>query len=262
MEKQYDWRANLGYRSGETDWLSHGVEPSGQENWQSALSGTPQTKTYTYWFRDSNTSWQGHFQDALSSRLAISVTDSWTASVDNSNNLVITISTTINSIVRDDIRHPSGYTDQNTPGRNITIYRSEGGSQIWNTTDNQVATAHTLLGSPIVLSSETFTLAPGAPEVSRSSLYLHNQTVGMTSFDDIWLGIGFRNPLPPDYIPGKVFNGTAWVSHNRSGGARKLYTGSGWGADLKTENGGSGTGNPPSIYHSDGWKNMRKIGAK
>lgn len=64
------------------------------------------------------------------------------------------------------------------------------------------------------------------------------------------------------YVPGKVWNGTTWLSHNRSGGARKLYTGSGWSNNLMTKDGGSGTGDPPFIRHQDGWRNQRRIGAE
>lgn len=64
------------------------------------------------------------------------------------------------------------------------------------------------------------------------------------------------------YIPGKIWSGTTWLSHNRpTNGHAKLYTGSAWGADMTTADGGSGTGNPPEIWHSASTRrNMRRIG--
>lgn len=64
-----------------------------------------------------------------------------------------------------------------------------------------------------------------------------------------------------EYIPGKVWNGSTWLSHNRAtNGHAKLYTPSGWSGDMKTTAGGSGTGNPPLIKHSDAYRNMRRNG--
>lgn len=257
--KQYQWRADLRIESGDADWLSHGVTPSSQSDWQTADVGTQGSGSYTYWYRDSNTMWQGHFQDVLSSRVAISVTQSWTTSVDNRNNLTVVITTTVNSIVRDDVRHPAGYYDTDTPGRNITLYNAAGGV-LFSTTDNQVATAHTLSGL-INVGTETFTLAPGDATVVRPSLSLHNQTVGGASYDDIWLGIQVRNTLPADYIPWAISDGEGvWLSHNRSGGVLRLYNGISWSGDLRTIDGGVGTGDPPSIYDGSEWKNGRLIG--
>lgn len=63
-----------------------------------------------------------------------------------------------------------------------------------------------------------------------------------------------------DYRPGKIWNGSSWKSHNRSGGAANVRTSSSW-KEMKTTDGGTGTGNPPSIYNN-GWKNQRKIGSE
>lgn len=257
--KNYQWRADLRLESGDSDWLSHGVTPSTHEDWQTAQSGQLESGTYVYWYRDSNTAWQGHFQDLLSSRVALSVTQNWTTSVDNRNNLTVTITTTVNSIVRDDIQAPSGYSDSNLPGRNIDLYTADG-TNVFSITDNQVATAHQLSGQ-INLGSETFTIAPGDSSVVRTSLYLHNQTVGTSSYDGIWLGLQFRNILPADYIPGMINDGSGhWLSHNRASGTYRLYNGSNWGSDLRTIDGGSGTGDPPSIYDGSVFKNQRLIG--
>lgn len=62
-----------------------------------------------------------------------------------------------------------------------------------------------------------------------------------------------------DYRPGAIYNGSAWMSHNRNGGARDIYNGSSW-QTLRTIDGGIGTGNPPSIYNGSNWMNQKRIG--
>ena len=267
MAKNYEWRANLTFDSGDPGQLSHGVTPSTQESWQTATPGGSMSPgQYVYWYRDSNTMWQGAFQDVLSSRVALTVTQTWTATIDSRNILTINITTTVNSIDRDDVQHPSGYSDSNTPGRDITLYNGDG-LQIWNTVDNQVATAHNLSGQ-IIVGSETFTLAPGDATVVKPSLYLHNQTVGGSSYDDIWLGIQFRNPLPADYRPGTTLdtNTSIWKSHNRLNGACHVLSNVNnmtW-YECRTVGGDSGgQGNPPLILHqadANSWYNQKLLG--
>ena len=64
------------------------------------------------------------------------------------------------------------------------------------------------------------------------------------------------------YRPGKVLNAnSSWMSHQRSGGAAKIYNGSAWN-QMDTIDGGTGTNNPPTIKHSSGWKNQRRIGTE
>lgn len=256
----YNWRADLSFAAGEPGLLSHGVTPSAQEDWQDAnVGGSMSPGQYTYWYRDSNTMWSGAFQDTLSSRVALKVTQTWTTSTDNRNNLTITVQTTIDSIDRDDIRAPAGYSDSNTPGRNITLYKNDG-TVIFSTTDNLVATAHNLSGT-INVGSETFTIAPGDMSVVGTSLYLHNQTVGGTSYDDIWLGVQFRNPLPPETIPHAIRdNNGSWLSHNRIGGDLRLWDGSKWTNNLANIDGGIGFGDTPSTYKSNKWYNSRTFG--
>lgn len=62
-----------------------------------------------------------------------------------------------------------------------------------------------------------------------------------------------------DYRPGAIYNGTEWLSHNRSGGDRAIYTGATW-QELRTEGAPTATNNPPSIYHDGNWHNMAKTG--
>lgn len=78
--------------------------------------------------------------------------------------------------------------------------------------------------------------------------------------DEFTLGLIIENPNLPDYRPGKIWNGSAWVSHNRSAGFEKIYTAQATTREMRTMNGGVGTGNPPLIMHQSEFKNQRKIG--
>lgn len=63
-----------------------------------------------------------------------------------------------------------------------------------------------------------------------------------------------------DYRPGAVLTGGEWKSTNRSGGKCHLRSGGSW-VEMKTADGGTGTGNPPSRRTSGTWKNQYKIGS-
>ena len=189
----YQWRATTTYQSDTS--LSYGVTPNNFNTWQTGTTGGTRTGTWTYWYRDTNTLQPGGgFADSDSSRVALNVTDSWTATVDALNNLTINITTTLNYIVRDDLRG----TNYNTYGRRIDIYQQQGGSVVASYEDYDLTTAHTILASPgVVIGQRTFTIAPGSTSNVASSLYLHNQVIGLSSYDDIWIGVQFRNPLDP-----------------------------------------------------------------
>lgn len=252
MAGTYKWRASTRYRSDTS--LSYGVTPSSWDSWQTASPGSQAPGAITYWYRDANVSGPGGFTDANSSRVAISLTETWDATIDNRNNLTITITTTINSVIRDDLRGAN----QNTPGRNINIYREEGGAAVLALSDSQLAVAHTIWSGPATLSVYTFTLAPGQ-SLERSSLFVHNQTIGSASYDDIWAGIQFLNDLPADYRPGAVLSGNQWLSHNRNGGKCHVLGGNTW-KECRTLGGPTEKGNPPSTYHNGLWYNMNNIG--
>lgn len=193
MAKQYRWRTITGYQS--TTTLSYGVTPNTYENWQTSDVGTSQSANAGYWYRDSNTSWQGTFQDLLSSRAIYYVEQSWTSSVSDSTNvLTVVVNTKITSIQRDDIQHPSGYYDQNTPCRDIYVYDGSTGSQVLHTQDCQVATQHQIYGA-VTFNTQTFVLQPGTSTATQT-IEVHNQTTGGQSYDDIWIGVQFENTLP------------------------------------------------------------------
>lgn len=255
MAKQYKWKADTTYRSDTS--LSYGVIPSDHTGWQAEQPG-PQSGTWVYWYRDANVG--PPWVDSNSSRVAISLTESWTASIDSRNNLTVTINTTINSVVRDDIQG----SNVDSPGRYINIYREQGGAAALALTDTQLASAHTIYSGPLVLDSYTFTLAPGE-SLQRSSLYLHNQTIGYQSYDDIWFGVLFLNDLPKDYRPGTSLdtNTSVWKSHNRTNGACHVLNGSTW-QECRTLDGDSGgQGNPPLMLraaNASSWYNQRLLG--
>lgn len=202
----YQWRASTTYNSN-TD-LSYGVTPSDFNTWQTDTIGNAKSDTWLYWYRDSNTphydQWGNmYFTDDDSSRVALSITDSWTTSVDSMNNLTVTVTTKVNSVVRDDLR---GSNNDNY-ARDITIYTQQGGSAVWNYVDYSLSTAHTLLASPgITIAQRSFTISPGGTGNVAPSLFLHNQVPGGSSYDDIWLGVQFRNPLDPPITFSLVYN--------------------------------------------------------
>lgn len=269
MAKQYKWRTTFSYQNnpGSNYHLSYGVSPSTYDNWQTAdAGGSGSSGEIVYYYRDSNTMYSGGWYDTISSQVNVRVTQSWTTSVDNRNNLTVSVTTVVTSVDRTDCRG----NDQNTPGRNINIYKEQGGSAYISTTDNQVATAHNISGS-VNLGTYTFTLAPGQ-NLTKNTLYIHNQTVGSSSYDDIWAGVQFQNPLPADYRPGAVLKSTdpynpnpadgAYYSHNRSSGACHILPANGgttW-TEMRTVDGPTGLGDPPAILHDNKWYNQLLIG--
>ena len=208
MAKQYRWRTVTGYQSSTT--LSYGVTPNTHENWQTANVGDPQNADAGYWYRDSNTSWQGTFQDLLSSRAIYFVQQSWTSSVNDSTNvLTVVVNTKITSIQRDDVRHPTGYYDQDTPCRDIYIFDGATGSQDLHTQDCEIAQVHQIYGA-VTFNTQTFVLAPGTSTATQT-IEVHNQTTGGQSYDDIWIGVQFENTLPAPV--------TLTLNYNANGGS-------------------------------------------
>lgn len=257
MAKEYQWRTTFNYQNSldPNFHLSYGAIPNTYDTWQTEATGVARSNSTVYFYRDSNTMYAGQWSDTISSRVAFNVTQTWNTSVDTSNNLTVSVSTIINSVVRDDIRGA----DQNTPGRIINVYKEVGGTAYIAVTDNQVATAHTISGL-VDLGTYTFTLAPGE-NLTKNTLYIHNQTVGSSSYDDIWAGVQFMNPLPKETIPGAVLNeSNVWLSHNRLGGDLRIFDGSKWTDNLKNADGGTGLGDLPSIYHNEKFYNQRTFG--
>lgn len=75
----------------------------------------------------------------------------------------------------------------------------------------------------------------------------------------VWRDVRVVNTLPPDYRPGQRLIGGTWQSHNRSAGKCNRLVNGVW-TEMRTENGGVGTGNPPSRMSNNTWYNQRKVG--
>ena len=257
MAKNYQWRTSSDIISGGYVGEETGVI-GGTTSWQTTDVTTGSTSA-EYYFRDSDSG-----QNANSSRVVMSITESWVASIDHRNNLTVTLRTTINSIRRDDLR---GNVGSMTLGRSMYARRYNGGPLIWYTINDPINTAHTILGSSITLDDYTFTLAPGE-NLSRGSIYFRSNVQGHDGdappsiyIDLMWLGTSFRNILPKETIPHAVLGGNnQWLSHNRDGGDLRIFKNNKWTENLPNIDGGEGYGDPPSIYKNSKWLNARTFG--
>lgn len=255
MAKQYQWKTDVDIISGGYDGEERGII-TGSTDWNTTdiMSGS---NTIQYFYRDST-----HMQNENSSRVVISLTESWTASISNLNVLSITVNTTVNSIVRDNIRGDPG-----NATFSIFLRREIGGPVIWEVRNDRINTAHTILGSPIDLGTHTFAIQPGQG-ISRGTLYLHNANYGHESdplpnpyADAMWVGTNFRNILPKDYRPGCVLNNGVWLSHNRTGGTCHILSNGSW-QEMRTVGGPTAMGDTPAVYQNGKFYNMNQIGAE
>lgn len=220
------------------------------------VSGSSGTSDVAYYFHDS-----AQLSNANSSRVDVRIVESWTAQLIAGNTIRITVNVSIPSITRTRIGNPTAYDTY------LFVRQSAGGANIWTSGGcDDTTTTHTI-ATNIDVGTFTIDLPPESEGSERGTVYFRSNACGHNAdtppsqyIDEFWLGINFRNTLPKDYIPGKIYANGDWWSHNRQEGARKIYTGSGWSDNLRTVDGGTGTGNPPSIRHANGWFNMRKIG--
>ena len=141
MARNYQWRTNAEIISGGYVGEETGVIPA-DTGWRTTDTMTG-SSTAEYYFRDSDTG-----ENANSSRVVVSISETWSASIDSRNNLSVTLRTTITGIRRDDLRGTVGTMGV---GRSMYIRRHEGGSVIWSVINDPISTAHTILGCPIVL---------------------------------------------------------------------------------------------------------------
>lgn len=247
--KNYQWREYINTSSD----TPYPTGSSGSTDWQSTTSETGSLAA-TYWYTDSNrTDWQNNY-----SHVFVEIQDSWTVSFDNNNVMTVVLTSNIVSVTRGDI---TGTPTTTTAGRDISIYREQGGARLYYVQNDQIGNAHTI-ATNIDLGTVTFTLNPGQ-DATRSSVYYHNLNPNNQSYDDLWMGVQFKNIQPADYRPGKVRDSNGdWQSCNRSGGKCNILTNnSGTTKELRTINGdGVTTGDPPSIYANSAWRNQRKIG--
>lgn len=220
--------------------------------------------TSGYYFRDSDTR-----DNANSSRVITYVEDSYSYTVDDNNVAHVTLTHKIQSMARDDVRVSS----HAGTGRNIKLWNKKGGTLLFQVNNDPINTAHSLISTPITVETKTFTIAPGGNTSVNDSLYLrgnvpgHDGDVTPSIFvDECALGLEFLNDLPVDYRPGKVWNGTEWLSHNRNGGAANIRIENGTASKtMRTANGAIDSDNSPFINHPSDvmaarYKNMRKVG--
>lgn len=220
--------------------------------------------TSGYYYRDSDVA-----SDSDSSRVITFIEDSYSYTIDDNNYAHVTLTQKIQSMSRDDVHVSTIYVGT----RNIRLWDRKGGRLLFERLNDPINTAHALISSPILVETKTFTIAPGGRTSVNDSLYLRANTPGHDSdpapsqfVDECALGIEFRNDLPVDYRPGKIWNGTEWLSHNKSGGAADIAYNDGTTIrTMRTANGAIDSDNPPFINHPTDtmtarFRNMRKVG--
>lgn len=225
------------------------------QNWTDVPVATS-SNTVSYWYRDSDTA-----DNANSSRVVIRITDNYSIVKNEDRSFTVTVSSTIDSIVRDDVRGNPG---SNT--RNIFVRRNKDSAIIWSKRNDDISTAHTI-ATNINLGTSSFTLKPDGGINDHGTAYIRNNLSGYDSLtppdskiDEFWIGVNFRNTLPPDYVPGATYRNGTWYSHNRSGGTATLCDGDSWD-QMRTVNGAVEQDSPPYILHDDEeWYNQRKVG--
>lgn len=260
---QYRTNLQVPFESGGYPNEPAGVVPN-DTGWKSTTSSTINLPNIQYYFRDANTYPTTPPYTANSSRVVITVSQTISTTISSDNVVHATITGSINSIVRDDIQG-----NPNLGGnakRNIYIRQYKGGPVIagGTFTDLDIATAGTI-GSNIALPSYTITLHPGQ-DLSQYSLYIvnclpghENDPLPSINVDAMQMGVEIKNSLPVDYRPGATWNGSNYMSHNRSGGVCNYWNGSAW-VEMRTQNGGVGTDNPPLCYHDGQYYNQYKLG--
>ena len=249
MVKQYQWQVSVdavgpiaaGVLSGDTSLHTTDV-----------LTGTA---TAQYYYLDSNVVTSG---TANTSRVVIQVTDTWNVSFDSRNNLIVSVSSVIDSIVRDNVNgNPAGPSNL---ARDMNAYQYEGGTSLWYYRDTNISEAKTI-ATNINLGTHEFILTPGQM-ASRHSMFFFNKTVGAQSAGDrLNMGVKFVNILPPDYRPGATLDSNRlWQSHNREAGKAHILGANGKYIEMRTIAGLEDSDNSPSIRVNDKWFNQRKIG--
>lgn len=185
------------------------------QNWTDT-TGDSGSSTVTYFYHDSAT-----MTDANSTYVEINITDNWTATRDNRNYYHITVSTTINYIRRTKVGSPSP----------LSVYmfarHDAGGANIWTSGGCVDAANSGTNATNINMGTTTIDLAPGQSTNVHGTVYFRSNICGHNNakppsiyVDEFWLGVNFRNTLPPDYRPGKTWNGSVWLSHNRNSSNR------------------------------------------
>lgn len=220
-------------------------------------SGDSGSSTVTYYYHDSTL-----MSDANSTVVYVTVTDTWSAHKNNDNSYDVTVTSIINSITRSIVGSPAAYS--------VSMFarRYAGGPNLWTSGGCVNAATNATYANNVDLGTFIIHLPPGQETATYGSIYYRSNTCGHdedgpgTYVDEFWMGINFRNTLPRDYRPGKTWNGTAWMSHNRGSGAANIRNGSNAWTEMRTVDGdGLTSGNPPYIRNNNNaWANQRLIG--
>lgn len=256
MATGLQYKENLTVISG--GYAGEGIGSNGVvQNWTDT-SGDSGSSTVKYWYHDS-----AQTTDVNSTLVEVTVTDTWTATKDANNTIHVTVHTVLDSIVRSVVGSPSPLSTS------IFVRRNAGDPNIWTSGGCVNAAIAGTYAASVDLGTYTIDLPPGHETDTHGTIYYRSNVCGYDYtnppsqyIDEYWLGINFRNVLPPEYIPGKVRDAYSdWLSHNRAtNGHAKIFNGTSWGADMKTVDGGVSSGDPPEIRHSSSNKNMRKVG--
>lgn len=218
-------------------------------------SGDSGSHTVTYYYHDSTLQ-----TDANSTIVRVTITDEWSAVKNNDNSYDVTVRSIINSITRTVVGSPAAYS--------VSMFarRYAGGPNMWTSGGCVNAAANATHATNVDLGTFTIHLPPGQETVTHGTVYFRSNTCGHDGdgpgpyVDEFWMGINFRNTLPPDYRPGDTYDNNAWWSHNRSSGWAGVWDGGAF-REMRTESGdGVVSGNPPYIYNGSNWVNQRKIG--
>lgn len=192
------FKENLSIISG--GYPREGVGSDGVTQDWTETSGDHGSSTVTYWYHDSAT-----MTDANSTIVYVTVTDEWTAVKRSDNTYEVTVHSVLNSITRERRGSPSPLSVS------IFVRRERGGPNIWTSGGCVSATANATHATNVDLGTYTIILPPGQPAVLHGAIYYRSNVCGYDGtnppsiyVDEYWLGINFRNILPPDYRPGKI----------------------------------------------------------
>lgn len=256
MATGLQFKENLTLISG--GYPGEGIGSNGVTQDWTETSGSSGSSTVTYYYHDSALT-----SDANSTIVYVTVTDTWSATKDSDNTYHVTVHSVLNSIRREVVGSPAALS------ASIFVRRYPGGPNIWTSGGCVNAAAAGTHATNVDLGTYTIDLPPGQETVTHGAIYYRSNICGYDStqppsiyVDEYWVGVNFRNTLPPDYRPGDTFTSSSndWMSHNRNGGWAGVWNGSSF-KEMRTVNGnGDTTGDPPYIYGNGNWRNQRKIG--
>lgn len=254
MATGLQFKENLTLISG--GYPGEGIGSNGVTQDWTETPGSSGSSTVTYYYHDS-----AQTSDANSTIVYVTVTDTWTATKDSDNTYHVTVHSVLDSITRQVVGSPSALSAA------IFVRRYPGGPDIWTSGGCINAAAAGAHATNVDLGTYTIDLPPGHETDTHGAIYYRSNICGHDAdtppsiyIDEYWIGINFRNILPPDYRPGDTYDNGIWYSHNRSSGWAGVYDGASF-REMRTVNGdGVTSGDPPYIYNGSDWVNERKVG--